>query len=115
MALKKGRVQELRKNLARLGPMLPGSISQQWNVCGKPGCRCKDPVDPKKHGPYHQLSYTVAGRSSTVFLRPEQVPEVRRAIKCYAQYKELTRDLLLGYVEQLREFGELKTKAKEDC
>ena len=45
-------VELLREKLIGLGPMLPGSISEQWNVCGTQGCRCKDPNKPVKHGPY---------------------------------------------------------------
>ncbi|MFC1572017.1 DUF6788 family protein [Candidatus Eisenbacteria bacterium] len=67
MAKEERRVEQLKRKLAQLGPMLPGSISEQWNVCGTPGCQCKDPDKPKKHGPYYQLSFTVGGRSSTMF------------------------------------------------
>ncbi len=45
------KIEQLKKKLAQLGPILPGSLSEQWNVCGTPGCRCKDPVQPVKHGP----------------------------------------------------------------
>ena len=73
---------ELKAELAALGPVLPGSISRQWNVCGKPGCRCKDPKRPRRHGPYYQLSFTVAGRSSTLFLKPDELS--RRGSICDA-------------------------------
>jgi hypothetical protein len=52
------RIDQLKRQLTRLGPMNPGSIGKQWNVCGTPGCRCKDPKDPRKHRPYYQFSYT---------------------------------------------------------
>ncbi|HSF10411.1 MAG TPA: DUF6788 family protein [Nitrospirales bacterium] len=61
-------LQRIQRQLATLGPVLPGSLSEQWNVCGTPGCRCKAPSNPKKHGPYYQLSFTVAGKSSTLFV-----------------------------------------------
>ena len=48
-------IERITNKVSRLGPMLPGSISEQWNVCGKPDCRCKDPKKPRKHGPYYQL------------------------------------------------------------
>jgi hypothetical protein len=41
-------VREVKQALDALGPVLPGSISKQWNVCGKPGCRCKDPDRPQR-------------------------------------------------------------------
>jgi hypothetical protein len=39
-------VQRIKENLNRLGPFLPGSISKQYNVCGNPACKCKDPKSP---------------------------------------------------------------------
>ena len=35
------RIERLFGKLSGLGPMLPGSISKQWNVCGTEGCACK--------------------------------------------------------------------------
>jgi len=83
-------VQRIQAQLAQLGPVLPGSLSAQWNVCGTPGCRCKAPSNPKKHGPYYQLSFTVAGQSSTLFVPKEAVGEVRRRLKRYQRFKALT-------------------------
>ena len=57
----KTKAQHLIKRLCSLGPFLPGSISEQWNVCGTPRCKCKDPKRPQKHGPYYQLSFSVGG------------------------------------------------------
>lgn len=83
-------VERVTQKLASMGPGLPGSLSEQWNVCGTSGCQCKDPHQPKKHGPYYQLSFTVAGKSSTMFIQQQDVPEVRRRIKRYQQFKTLT-------------------------
>ena len=55
------RMRAIQAKLAALGPIHPGSLSQQYNVCGNPSCRCKDPKRPRKHGPYYQLSYTWRG------------------------------------------------------
>ena len=63
------RIRQIKDMLSQLGPVLPGSLSTQWNVCGKPGCRCKDPKKPRKHGPYYQLSFTVDGKSSSLFVK----------------------------------------------
>jgi hypothetical protein len=51
------RINQMKSQLRALGPMRPGSLSRQYNVCGKPGCRCKDPKNPRRHGPYDQLNY----------------------------------------------------------
>ena len=83
-------IQRIQAQLAQMGPVLPGSLSEQWNVCGRPGCRCKASSNPKKHGPYYQLSFTVAGTSSTLFVQKEDLGEVRRRLKRYQQFKRLT-------------------------
>lgn len=98
-------IARIKEALAALGPMLPGSISTQWNVCGKAGCRCKDPDRPQRHGPYYQLSFSVGGRSSTLFLRKEEVPEVRACIERYRRFKQLTSELVAAYVREARRVG----------
>ena len=98
MTKEERKVAQLKERLMRLGPMLPGSISEQWNVCGTPGCRCKDPDEPVRHGPYYQLSFTVGGKSSTMFIKKEDLPEARRCLKRYQEFKALCSDLLHAYV-----------------
>ena len=105
MTKEEKKVVQIRDKLEKLGPMLPGSISEQRNVCGTPGCRCKDPDRPKKHGPYYQLSFTVGGRSSTMFIKREQLPEARRRIKRYQQFKVLSTELVHAYVALVRKAG----------
>ena len=105
MTREKRRMQVIRKKLGEIGPMLPGSISEQWNVCGTPGCRCKDPNKPVKHGPYYQLSYTLGGRSSTMFIRKEDLAEARRRLKRYAQFKEFCKELVQADVAWCRKIG----------
>lgn len=98
-------VREVKKARDALGPVLPGSIGKQWNVCGKPGCRCKDPDRPQRHGPYYQLSFSVAGRSSTLFLKPEELAAARQCIRRYRRFKELNGQLVGAYVAQARRDG----------
>ena len=83
------QIEELKKRLAELGPMHPGSLGEQYNVCGTPGCQCKDPKKPRKHGPYHQLSYTWRGKSSTRFVRPEGLAEMRQKVANYKRLRKL--------------------------
>lgn len=98
-------VGRIKTQMFELDPVLPGSLGKQWNVCGSPGCRCKDPKHPQRHGPYYQLSYTLQGKSSTVFVKPGDVAEVRRRIKRYGQFKRLCGELVAAYVEILRQQG----------
>ena len=101
--MKEGQqIQRIKKQILALGPMLPGSLSEQWNVCGTLGCKCKDPKKPIHHGPYYQLSFSVKGRSSTLFIRPGEVPEARRRIQRYKRFKKLAMDLTQAYVDLAR-------------
>jgi len=74
--------------LAALGDLRPGSLSTQYNVCGTPGCRCKA-TPPEKHGPYYQVSFTRKGKSSSKFVRKEDLAAVRRELKNYEVMKTL--------------------------
>ncbi|MFH0937832.1 MAG: DUF6788 family protein [Planctomycetota bacterium] len=38
----KAVVSRIKKRLLELGPVLPGSLSKQWNVCGSSGCGVAD-------------------------------------------------------------------------
>lgn len=69
--------------------MRPGALSEQYNVCGKAGCRCKDKKEPKKHGPYYQLSYTHMGKSTTEFVRRPHLEDVREQLHNYARFRAL--------------------------
>lgn len=84
------RRAQIKAELLALGAIHPGSISEQYNVCGTPGCRCKDPKHPEKHGPYYHLSYTWRGRSSTRFVRRSRVQVLRTKIGNYKRFRELT-------------------------
>jgi len=83
------RIEAIQHRLTQLGPMHPGSLGEQYNVCGKAGCRCKDPQKPQKHGPYYQLSFTWRGKSTTRFVRTQHVTEMRQRIARYKRFREL--------------------------
>jgi hypothetical protein len=82
------QIEKVKRDLAALGDLRPGSLSTQYNVCGTPGCRCKaDP--PKKHGPYYQVSFSRKGKSSSKFVKKEDLPAIRKQLKNYERMKEL--------------------------
>lgn len=84
------RIQRIKTQLAALGEMRPGSLSKQYNVCGKPGCRCKDPNHPQRHGPYYQLSWVHAGKSTTQFIRRPFLHQVKAQLATYKTFRRLT-------------------------
>jgi hypothetical protein len=82
------RIARIKTALAALGALRPGTLSAQYNVCGKPGCRCKaDP--PQKHGPYYQVSFTWQGKSHSEFVRREDVATVRQQVGTYQRLQSL--------------------------
>jgi hypothetical protein len=86
------RIETIKRHLTKLGPMHPGSLSEQYNVCGKPRCRCKAPKQPRRHGPYYQLGFTWRGKSSSRFVRPERVTEMRHKVENYKRFRELVNE-----------------------
>jgi hypothetical protein len=84
------RLTRIQAELLALGPIHPGSLSTQANVCGTPGCQCKDPRAPRKHGPYHQLSYTWREKSTTRFVRPGRVAILQAKLARYQRFRVLT-------------------------
>ena len=82
------QIEKVKGQIAALGDLRPGSLSTQYNVCGTPGCRCKA-TPPEKHGPYYQVSFTRKGKSSSKFVRKEDLAAVRRELKNYAVMKTM--------------------------
>ena len=82
------QIESVKRKLAALRDLRPGTLSTQYNVCGSPGCQCKA-QPPKKHGPYYQVSFTRKGKSSSKFIRKEDLASIKRQIRNYQQMKEL--------------------------
>jgi hypothetical protein len=92
------RIRAIKTELARLGDLRPGALSDQYTVCRTPGCRCKaDP--PRKHGPYHQLSYSRRGRSTTENVHSQDVPAVQAQIANYHRLRDLIDEWIDAAIE----------------
>lgn len=104
------RIAEIKRALTQLGPLRPGSISRQYNICGTPGCRCKaDP--PAKHGPYHQLNYTWRARSRTEFVRDQDLAEVSAELDTYQQLRSLSAEWVDLGIERARLWRQLRKQS----
>jgi len=82
-----------RPSESRSGPSGSAASRQplrQYNVCGKPGCRCKDPKNPRRHGPYYKVSYVYRGRYSSRFVPRDQAKAVRAELANYKRLRDLT-------------------------
>jgi len=104
------RIEKIKRELLEIGEMRPGRLSKQYNVCGNPTCKCKDPKAPQKHGPYNQLSYVRRGKSTSRFIRDAYLKEVQKQVDQYQQWKELTDEWLKLAIEH----AEIKLKASRD-
>jgi hypothetical protein len=86
------RIEKIKTELLKIGEMRPGSLNPQLTVCGTLGCACADANNPKKHGPYFQLSYVHQGKSTTQFIPKELVPVISGQLKNYKTFKALTTE-----------------------
>jgi len=112
------RIEKIKLALQKLGEMRPGSINKQLTVCGRPGCRCQDPQNPQKHGPYYQLSYVHNGKSTTQFIQKQFVRDVARQLKNFKIFKALTTEWVdLALTSAMQKLAldrqELKTSQKK--
>jgi hypothetical protein len=84
------QIAQIKAQLQKHGAMRPGSLSRQYNVCGKSGCRCKDPKHPRRHGPYYQLNYVYRGKKTSQFIRRAILRQVRTELANYKHFRRLT-------------------------
>ena len=91
------KIQTLKKKIVEIGDVYPGSVTKQYNICGTPGCKCKDKKNPVKHGPYSNLNFTFKGRSRTKFIRKELVRDFKRYTANHKKFR--------NYVEQFIELN----------
>ena len=104
-----GRIQRIKTKLSHLGELRPGVLSDQYNVCGSPGCRCK--ANPsEKHGPYHQLSWSRKRKSGTRFIRKSELRTIRAQTRNYQRLKQLVDE----WVEASIELCEIKRKVARE-
>jgi len=58
------RYRELAAELSTLGLIHSGSVTRRYTRCATPGCKCHaDP--PQPHGPYHQWTAKINGKTVT--------------------------------------------------
>jgi Family of unknown function (DUF6788) len=101
------RIAAIKHELSTLGPLRPGSISRQYNVCGSATCRCKiDPAD--RHGPYYQLSYTHLRKSSSEFVREQDLRDVQRQLDTHARLRALVQEWIGLGIQQARRAREAR-------
>ena len=86
-------------------PALPGSLAEHYNVCGKAQCRCKDKINPRKHGPYYRLSYSLKSKNSSISVKREDAPMIKEMTENYRQSRSNSLELGLEMIELYRQDG----------
>ena len=96
------RRDEVRREIAELGDLRPGSLVERYRRCGKPGCRCMRPGE-RGHGPTWSLTRSLSGRTVTRVVPGGEAVELTRSH--LAEYRRLRRLLneLLDLSERLCE------------
>ena len=88
-----GRRDAIRRDLARIGDLRPGSLRPQYRRCGKPNCRCAG-VGARGHGPSWFLSRTVKGKMNCQAIPVAVLEETRRQVAECQRLRDLTRELM---------------------
>jgi hypothetical protein len=100
------QILHLKNQLMSLGPLHPGSLSRQYQVCGRTGCKCVDPHKPQPHGPYTKLTYAYHGKFICRFVRAGTVKEVPTLLATFKTFRKLT-DQLVALAIKRAELGPL--------
>ena len=104
--MKKRRKQKLKKKLKEVmetfGPMVPGRLSEQYISCGKKNCSCQLQDQRKKHGPYHQFSWSISGKRSTMHVKNDEVEFVKKIIERQTLFQEILNELYLEEIKLLK-------------
>ena len=61
----------------------------QYQACGNPNCKCMDPKNPERHGPFHKLSYVFKGKTGCRFVRAACASEVIQRVAVYKEFRSL--------------------------
>lgn len=80
-------IETLKRRLRGLGPLHPGSLSKQYQVCGRAGCRCRNPA--QRHGPYWKLRYVHRGGQVCRFVRARYAAQLKGRLSAYKTFRRL--------------------------
>ena len=90
----------VQSQIAQLGDMRSGSITETGGRCGNPNCHCHQADDPG-HGPYYRLTRKVNGKTVTeTFSSVASLAKAQREVAECQRFRELG-DQLLDVNEQI--------------
>ena len=86
------RAAAIAAEIAALGLTLPGTLTERPMRCGHQRCRCHaDP--PQLHGPYHQWTRKINGKTVTRFLTDDQLTDYQPWFDNHRRLRELIAEL----------------------
>ena len=65
--------ESIKTQIAGLGDLRPGSLTDRFRQCGKPNCRCAKP-GRAGHGPSWSLTHSEKGKTVTFVIPADRVP-----------------------------------------
>ena len=84
------RMRDARvRQLAKVGPLMAGSLVQIAKHCGRPGCRCQK---GQKHVGWY-LTRSVDGKTQTTYVPLDLRKEVDGWIKAHRRLKQLVEEI----------------------
>ena len=91
------KMSRLRRQMRQLGPLLKGTLIDRKIPCGKTNCWCK-----KGGGhPGLYLTYSLEGRTKTVYIPKKMAPRVRKWARNYARFKNLLKQMFQIQLEMI--------------
>lgn len=78
------------KQLAASGPVLAATLSEYSHRCGRPSCRCHH--GGALHTGQH-VTFQEGGKTRSVYVPKDLIPEVRRWIARHRQLKEVLKEI----------------------
>lgn len=95
-------LEAIRAELARIGLVLPGSLTVRSYRCGKANCACHA-EPPRLHGPYNQWTRRAANKTVHVNVSPERLDDYQQLLWGHRRLKVLIdalEELSLAVVER---------------
>jgi len=86
------KARRIANEIAKVGFVLPGSLTERRLTCTHQGCHCHDDP-PQLHGPYWYWTRKVAAKTISRVLTPEQVAEYRPWMENERRLRTLVREL----------------------
>lgn len=86
------RFEALKRAVSEIGYFRRGSLVRRFMPCGKPSCCCQG-SPPRLHGPYHQWTRKVRGKTVTVRLSADEAKLLAKWIANARQLDQILKRL----------------------